>query len=300
MGSSSIAEYIKTCSEQLNRHLRQSFPSDWHIDPTLKEAMEYSLFAGGKRLRPILVLAAAEAAGGEADAAMPVACAIEMVHTYSLIHDDLPAMDDDDYRRGRPTNHKVFGDGMAILAGDALLTHAFFCAAQIAKDGRVPAERALAVIEELAMYAGARGMVGGQAADLKGKQGLTKLEDLESIHLRKTGDLIVFSLRAGGRIGGATDDQLAALERFGYDIGLAFQIQDDVLNVIGDEKKLGKPVKSDEKRNKATYPYFVGVEESKRSVERLTRRSKEAIERAGFPRPERLLEIADYLMKRDH
>lgn len=295
-----ITEYIRLNAARVEDELKRVFPPEWAIPAVLKEAVEYSLLGGGKRMRPILVLAAAEAVGGSSEAAIPVASAIELIHTYSLIHDDLPAMDNDDYRRGRLTNHKVYGEAMAILAGDALLTHAFYCAVQSARRCGVPAERALAIVEELAEYAGARGMVGGQAADMLGEQGLTRLEELEYIHRRKTSDLIVFSLRAGGRIGGATDAQLQALERFGDCIGLAFQIQDDILDVIGDESKLGKPVKSDEKQRKVTYPLLIGLDASRRKVEELTEEGKQALLHAQLPQPERLLQLADLLVSRDH
>lgn len=280
--------------------LRQSLPTAWDVPASLRESMDYSLMAGGKRLRPIMVLAAAEALGGSLEAAMPVALAIELVHTYSLVHDDLPAMDNDDYRRGKLTNHKVYGEAMAILAGDALLTHAFFSVAQAHKKFGVPADRVLAITEELAVLAGARGMVGGQAADMLGEQGLTKLEELTYIHTHKTSDLIVFSLRAGGHIAGATEAQLEALSEFGHALGLAFQIQDDILDIIGDEAKLGKPVRSDEKQQKVTFPYFIGMEASEQKVQELTNQAKEALVRSNIGNPERLLQIADYLMKRDH
>jgi geranylgeranyl diphosphate synthase type II len=264
--------------------------------------MDYSLLAGGKRLRPIFVLAAAASLSGEAaeEAALPVACAIEMIHTYSLIHDDLPAMDNDDYRRGRLTNHKVYGEAMAILAGDGLLTHAFHSIVQASRVHGIPAERVLAIVEELALFAGAKGMVGGQAADMLGEQGVTSLEELEYIHLRKTSDLIVFSLRAGARIGGATEFQLAQIETFGRCIGLAFQVQDDILDLIGDQSKLGKPVKSDEKQQKVTYPYFIGLDASKQKVEELTEQGKAALLAAELPNSERLLQLADYLVKREY
>ncbi|CAK4814607.1 unnamed protein product [Aphanomyces euteiches] len=255
--------------------------------------------AGGKRLRPILVIAAAEALGGTVAAAMPIACAVEMIHTYSLIHDDLPAMDNDDLRRGKPTNHKVYGEAMAILAGDALLTQAFYQGTQVLKSAPISAEQALKIIEELAILAGSMGMVGGQAADTLGEQGITRIEELDYIHQHKTGDLIVFSLRAGGRVANATDQQLLALEDFGYKIGLAFQIQDDILDIIGDEDKLGKPVKSDEKQQKVTYPYLLGIAASQEKVRQITEEAKSAIASAGFAHSERLLQLADYLMVRD-
>ncbi|WNR42548.1 polyprenyl synthetase family protein [Paenibacillus roseipurpureus] len=298
--SSNIHIYIAAHAEQVETALRQTLPAAWDVPSSLRESMDYSLMAGGKRLRPIMVLAAAEALGGSLEAAMPIAIAIELVHTYSLVHDDLPAMDNDDYRRGKLTNHKVYGEAMAILAGDALLTHAFYSITQAHKKHGAQADRVLAITEELAVLAGARGMVGGQAADMLGEQGLTKLEELTYIHTHKTSDLIVFSLRAGGHIAGATDEQLEALSKFGHALGLAFQIQDDILDIIGDEKKLGKPVKSDEKQMKVTFPYFIGMEASEQRVHELTQQAKDALNHSTIANPDRLLQIADYLMKRDH
>jgi geranylgeranyl diphosphate synthase type II len=295
-----IRDYIAVEAAKVEVALTKALPADWVIPMGLRESVSYSLMAGGKRLRPIFVLAAAEALGGSGDAALPIACAIEMIHTYSLIHDDLPAMDNDDYRRGKLTNHKVYGEAMAILAGDALLTHAFYAASQAYKVYGVPAEEVLSIIEELSVLAGASGMVGGQVADMQGEQGLTRLEDLEYIHTRKTSDLIVFSLRAGGRIGGANERQLHGLTRFGHCIGLAFQIQDDILDLIGDEQKLGKPIKSDEKQQKVTYPYFIGLEASENKVRQLTEEGKQALLEAELPQVDRLLQLADYLMRRDH
>ncbi|TXK83431.1 polyprenyl synthetase family protein [Paenibacillus sp. N3.4] len=298
--TSTIQTYIASYADRVEAELSQALPQAWDVPDSLRESMNYSLMAGGKRLRPIFVLAACEALGGSEQAALPVALAIEMVHTYSLVHDDLPAMDNDDYRRGKLTNHKVYGEAMAILAGDALLTHAFYSITQVHKNHGIPAERALAITEELAVYAGASGMVGGQAADMLGEQGITKLEELQYIHLHKTSDLIVFSLRAGGHLALATDAQLEALTEYGNAIGLAFQIQDDILDIIGDEKKLGKPVKSDEKQQKVTYPYFIGLEASNQKVKELTNKAKEALIQANLTNPERLLQLADYLMQRDH
>ncbi|NEW06205.1 polyprenyl synthetase family protein [Paenibacillus sp. SYP-B3998] len=298
--TSTIREYIAANADAIETALAQSLPVNWEIPLALRDSMSYSLMAGGKRLRPIFVLAAAEALGGSREAALPVACAIEMVHTYSLIHDDLPAMDNDDYRRGKLTNHKVYGEAMAILAGDGLLTHAFYSISQAHKVHGIAADRVLAITEELSVLAGARGMVGGQAADMLGEQGITKLEELEYIHTHKTSDLIVFSLRAGGHLAGASEEHLAALRKFGHAIGLAFQIQDDILDIIGDEKKLGKPVKSDEKQQKVTYPYFIGMEASEQKIKELTQQGKDALLQANMNNPERLLQLADYLMQRDH
>lgn len=294
-----ITPYIEEISALVTSQLQQTVPATWDIPAHLREAMSYSLMAGGKRLRPLLVIAAAEALQGRREAALPVACAVEMVHTYSLIHDDLPAMDDDDYRRGKPTNHKVFGEAMAILAGDALLTHAFYSVVQASRHHGVPAEAALAIVEELSLFAGPSGMVGGQVADMEGEQGLTNLDQLRYIHEHKTGDLIVFCLKAGGRIASATTEQLQALETFGRAIGLAFQIQDDILDLVGDESKLGKKTQSDVKQQKVTYPYFIGLEESRAEVDRLTKQAKEAVSGGVIPQPECLIGIANYLMNRD-
>jgi geranylgeranyl diphosphate synthase type II len=222
--------------------------------PTLRAAMEYSLFAGGKRLRPALALGAAEIVSGSDEAAMPAACALEMIHTYSLMHDDLPCMDDDDLRRGKPTAHKAFGEANAILAGDALLTMAFDVAAQSGN---------LAVVGELAQAAGVAGMVGGQVLDLESENKELTLEELRHIHAYKTGALIRASVRVGALIGGATGEPLEALTRFGESIGLAFQIADDILDVVGSEAAIGKRVGSDAYKQKSTYPRLVGLERAR-------------------------------------
>lgn len=297
---SSIQHYLEQKTALIESELAESLPEIWNIPDSLRESMMYSLMAGGKRLRPILVLAAVEALGGSTEEAIPVALSVEMIHTYSLVHDDLPAMDNDDYRRGKLTNHKVYGEAMAILAGDGLLTHAFYSIVQAYRAYDVPAEKIVEIVEDLSRLAGAPGMVGGQAADMLGEQGITGLEQLEYIHLHKTSDLIVFALKAGGHLAGATPKQLQALEKFGQHIGLAFQIQDDILDLIGDEEKLGKPVKSDEKQQKVTYPYFVGIEASKEKVSQLTEQGKQALIDADFPYVDRLLQLADYLLQRDH
>ncbi|MDO3409539.1 polyprenyl synthetase family protein [Saccharibacillus sp. CPCC 101409] len=290
---------MREVSAELEACFAKVFPEDWNMPLALLESMNYSLNAGGKRLRPLLVVAAGESLGGSREAAIRVAAAVEMVHTYSLIHDDLPAMDDDDLRRGKPTNHKVYGEAMAILAGDGLLTHAFYVVASLAKDGLLPADAALAIVSDLSEYAGPRGMVGGQVADMEGEQGITDLERLEYIHLHKTSDLIMFSLMAGGRTAGASAEQLEALRTFGRGVGLAFQIQDDILDLVGDESKLGKKTQSDVKMQKVTYPYFLGIEQSREEVRRLSAEAKAAVTGAGLLHTERLLAIADYLVDRD-
>lgn len=295
-----LEDYIAAMSDSLAQELENILPAAWTVPENLQQAMKYSLMAGGKRLRPLLVIAACEALGGRREAALPVAAAIEMVHTYSLIHDDLPAMDNDDYRRGKLTNHKVFGEATAILAGDALLTHAFYSVVQASRKFGVPADSVLSIVEDLAEMAGPRGMVGGQIADMEGEQGLTDLAQLKYIHQHKTGDLIIFALLAGGRIAGATEKQLEALRDFGTSIGLAFQIQDDILDLIGDEGKLGKKTGSDLKQQKVTYPYFIGLDASRAEVKQLTEAARNAVLTGGFKDNQRLLEIADYLMARDH
>jgi geranylgeranyl diphosphate synthase type II len=256
------------------------------------------LLAGGKRLRPTLMFAAAESLGRTNEDVLEAAMAVEMIHTYSLIHDDLPAMDNDDLRRGKPTNHVVFGDATAILAGDGLLTHAFYLVSELMHRFPDRSTAILQVVRELSFYAGPYGMVGGQAADIAG--GVETLAQLEAIHRRKTGDLIVFSLRAAGLLCEANDIQLQALEKYGRNIGLAFQIQDDVLDLIGDEEKIGKPVKSDEASNKVTYPMLIGFEKCETWIRTLTDEANEAIETAGFSNPARLLELGKWLMQRDH
>ncbi|WP_370589750.1 polyprenyl synthetase family protein [Thermoactinomyces sp. CICC 10523] len=294
-----IKSYIEEKAERVHEALDEYTARMQGIPPLLKEAMRYSLLAGGKRLRPVLVLATVEALGGEETAALPFACAIEMIHTYSLIHDDLPSMDDDDYRRGKLTNHKVFGEAYAILAGDALLTEAFGLMAKGGKEAALAPEILLTIIEEGARFAGARGMVGGQVDDLLGENGAVSLEQLESIHRRKTGDLMAYSVRTGAYLGGASPEVLESLTRFAYDLGLAFQIQDDILDVIGDQQVIGKPVGSDEEKHKATYPALLGLEESKRKLTEITNRAKRHVEGYEELNPASLIGIADYLLQRD-
>ncbi len=295
-----LQDFMKTYTPLIELELSRVFPEHWHVPDKLMESMRYSLLSGGKRLRPLMVLAAAQAVGGDPQRVLPIACAVELVHTYSLIHDDLPAMDNDDYRRGKLTNHKVFGEDIAILAGDGLLTHAFYTLVQAARQHGLPAEITLDIIEDLSSYAGAAGMVGGQAADMMAEQGATDLEELTYIHLHKTSDLLVFSLKAGARAAGAGKQQLEALERYGRSIGLAFQIQDDILDVIGDEVKLGKRPNSDHAQAKVTYPYYIGLEASREKVKELTEEGKKALVDGGLHDPSTLLELADYLLDREH
>jgi geranylgeranyl diphosphate synthase, type II len=270
--------------------------------PELVDAMRYSLLAPGKRLRPLLVILAAEACGGRDESALPAACAVEMIHTYSLIHDDLPAMDDDDLRRGRPTCHKQFGEALAILAGDALLTLAF----QVLAEGYPPATAA-ACCRELARGAGGAGMVGGQVLDLaweNGKAGAPSLPTLENIHARKTGALFRACLRLGAyaaqgeRPGGPDAAALESLDAYGRCFGQAFQITDDLLDVEGHAEQTGKRVQKDAARGKLTYPGFLGVAESRRRAERLGQEALAHLRPLG-PSGQRLAELVRYVLERD-
>lgn len=260
----------------------------------LAEAMEYSLMAGGKRIRPILVLESCRMCGGDPAQAMDFACALEMVHTYSLIHDDLPAMDNDDLRRGRPTNHKVYGEATAILAGDALLTHAF----SVLTRAPLPPERVAAAVAVLAGAAGPNGMAGGQALDMAGEgRGLTRSE-LEQLQQLKTGALIQAAVELGCIAAGGTPQQREALCIYAQAVGLAFQIQDDILDVTGSTEKLGKPVGSDAENHKNTFVSYYGLEECRRLVEENTRQAVEAV--ALLQGSDFLTELARSLQKRDH
>lgn len=272
----------------------------------LAESIRYSLLAPGKRLRPLLVLMAAEACGGKVSSAMPAACAVEMIHCYSLIHDDLPAMDDDDLRRGRPTNHKVYGEAMAILAGDSLLTRAFEI---IARDVQPP-QVAAACCTALADASGASALVGGQADDILGEQkkngapsprGASPeqlLLALESIHERKTGDIFLVSLRLGALTAAATRAQMDALEEYGRRLGLAFQIADDLLDVQGNEQTTGKRVGKDADRGKLTFPGLLGIDESVRRARQLVAESCDLVRPLG-PAAEPLASLARYVVERD-
>lgn len=287
--------------------LPQTDAADDGCPRTLAEAMRYSLLAPGKRLRPLLVLAASRACGGDLEAALPAACAVEMIHCYSLIHDDLPAMDDDDLRRGNPTSHKVFGEGLAILAGDALLTLAFETLATRIR----PATAAAACCAELGRAAGACELVGGQADDLaeEGKvpgapdtstrDATQSLAALEAIHRRKTGAMMLVSLKLGAIVAGADAGQLAALDEYGRRLGLTFQIMDDLLDVRGSEAAVGKRVGKDAARGKLTFPGLLGEEESIRRAQTLTTEAIAAVRSAGTD-VEVLEDLARYVVERNH
>jgi geranylgeranyl diphosphate synthase, type II len=291
--SSALGDAFTAWSAAVDRDLDRRLGDRLECPPRLREAMRYSVFAGGKRLRPLLVLLANEACLGAADAAMPAASAVEMIHTYSLIHDDLPAMDDDELRRGLPTCHVKFDEATAILAGDALLTLAFETLADMH-----PSPVAAKCVKELARAAGAIGMVGGQVDDLHVNEGPGTLEWLESLHDRKTGALLRASLRMGGIAAGASAEQLDALTEFGRDIGLAFQIVDDLLDVEGDAGKLGKGVQKDVAAGKLTYPGLLGVDESRRRAWDLLESARDALAPFG-PAGVQLSRLAHYIVERD-
>jgi geranylgeranyl diphosphate synthase type II len=294
-GRFDLSVYLAKSTALVNRALDRFLPSESTRPATIHKAMRYSLFAGGKRLRPALCLAAAEACGGPASEAMPLACAVECIHTYSLIHDDLPAMDNDDYRRGKLTNHKVFGEGIAILAGDALLTQAFEIAAQ-ARGWPRYSHREL--VMELSHAAGSRQLIAGQVADLEGEGRRVSVRDLRYIHERKTSALLCAAVRLGGMSANCAPAQLEALTRFGHQVGLAFQVIDDILDITQTSEQLGKTAGKDLKAQKATYPSIVGLEKSRRIAQNLTRRAFAALE--VFHGQARALEaLAQHLLVRE-
>lgn len=265
---------------------------------TIHEAMRYSIFAGGKRLRPILCLASAEACGGNHEAALAPAAAVECIHTYSLIHDDLPCMDDDDLRRGMPTSHVKFGEGVAVLAGDALLTIAFEILAQVKATPRYDIGK---FITELAVMSGSRHLIGGQVLDLEGEGSDVTLNatQLKYIHESKTAALLTASIRLGGMTANATPAQLEALTIYGRSLGLAFQVIDDILDVTQTSEKLGKSAGKDEAKAKSTYPALFGLDKSRKEAARLTRKALEALKPFGR-KGARLSDLAHYLLDRDY
>lgn len=290
-----LSLWLKTQSQAVDRALDRFLPKGSTRPATLHQAMRYSLFAGGKRMRPALVLAAAEACGGTAAEAMPLACAVECIHTYSLIHDDLPAMDNDDFRRGKPTNHKVYGEGIAVLAGDALLTQAFEIAAQARAWPRYSHQD---LVLEIAKAAGSLQLIAGQAADLEGEGKKLSVAQLRYIHERKTSALLCCSVRLGGMSANCTPARLQALTDFGYHVGLAFQVIDDILDVTQSTETLGKTAGKDVAAQKATYPRLVGLEKSKKIAAQLTARAYAAL-RPFQGRAVALESLAQYLLERD-
>ena len=289
-----MKELWKKRQELVERALQEELANTAILDEKLRESMAYSLMAGGKRLRPILLMAAADAVGVDGTRFLPVACALEMIHTYSLIHDDLPAMDNDELRRGKPTNHVVYGEGTAILAGDALLTLAFTV---ILRQKDVSAEALLRVVDEISRAAGAEGMVGGQMLDLEAENRQISIDELRRVHMGKTGALFRAALRSGAILAGAAEDQLEALTAYANHFGLAFQITDDILDVIGTAEEIGKPVGSDEKNHKSTYVSLTSLEDAQDLARRTVQEAESDLyifgERAAF-----LHELVGYLVNR--
>ena len=291
-----LQTYLTTKCAEVESALEQSLPVVY--PETIYESMRYSLMAGGKRLRPILCLATCELAGGTVARAMPTACALEMIHTMSLIHDDLPAMDNDDYRRGKLTNHKVYGDDVAILAGDALLAYAFEFVADRTQD--VPPKAVLDVIRRLGKAVGAAGLVGGQIVDLasEGKPNIS-IETLNFIHMHKTAALLEVSVVAGAVLAEAESETIERLSRYAQNIGLAFQIVDDVLDITSTQEELGKSIGKDVEAQKATYPSIWGLDESKQQAATLVQAAKDELAPFG-PLKQPLVAIADFITARTH
>jgi len=273
-----IQEYLATRKEAVDRFLEAYMERDETGSATLREAMKYTLFSGGKRFRPALVIASAELFGKTMETVMPTACAIELIHTYSLIHDDLPSMDDDDFRRGKPTSHKVFGEGMAILAGDALLTAAF---GLIAENSRVPGvvqDQVLEVVSDIARSCGAGGMAGGQAIDIENTGVELGPEQIETLDRLKTGALIAASARAGATLARASENDRESVTRYGQCLGIAFQISDDVLDAVGDERKMGKRLRKDGCMEKNSLVRLLGVDAARDRAKRYAEDAKAAVE----------------------
>jgi geranylgeranyl diphosphate synthase type II len=289
-----LKEYLESRRLMVEEALETALPEQDGPEARIVEAMRYSLFAGGKRLRPILCLAAAEAVGGKPQVAMPAGCALEMIHTYSLVHDDLPAMDDDDMRRGVPTNHKVFGEAIAILAGDALLTEAFVL---LGDYNTLLPEKALQLVEVIAKAASYRGMVGGQVVDMLSQNQPANLEIVQQMHSRKTAALIAAAAESGALVGKGSEAQVVALARYGKAVGLAFQIADDILDIEGDTELLGKATGADVARGKVTYPAAVGLERSREAARELVNDALAALE--GFDeKAGPLRTLANYIITR--
>lgn len=295
--TSNLNEFLTTRKQAIEDYLF-TYVQELSIPEELKSSMLYSLKAGGKRLRPVLVLALLNAYGKGEEDGIPVGCAVEMIHTYSLIHDDLPCMDDDDLRRGKPTNHKVYGEATAVLAGDALLTESFrLITSQLSDD--VPAGQKLRIIDELVTSAGALGMVGGQFDDMEAEQKQIPLSELESIHARKTGKLLTFSVVAGAILAGASDDEIEKLREFSYHIGIAFQIRDDILDLEGSEEKIGKRIGSDTANEKSTYPSLLTLSGAKEKLDEHITRAKEIV--SNLELEQNLLhDLCDLIASRDH
>lgn len=293
-----IKSYLNERKKLIDHALDKYLPRIDEYPDKIHKAMRHSIFAGGKRLRPILTISSCEIVGGNIDLALPTACAIECIHTYSLIHDDLPCMDDDDLRRGIPTCHKVYGEGIAVLAGDALLTYAFQLLAMNSELSQISEQNALKVISEVSKACGTFGLIGGQVIDLESENKEISLDTLKYIHQHKTGSLITTSIRTGAILGNANSEELKLLTEYGRLLGLAFQITDDILDIEGDSEHLGKTPGKDLKNNKATFPAFYGVAESKKMAENYLNQAINMIQSFG-EKSQILTEIAKCVLKRD-
>jgi geranylgeranyl diphosphate synthase type II len=292
-----IKTYLTRKKEIIDRTLESLVPPVKTFPPVVFEAMRYSLFAGGKRVRPILAIAVAEALGAKTAGLLPIASTLELIHTYSLVHDDLPAMDNDDFRRGRPTCHKVFGEAIAILAGDGLLTMAFEALSDPRRLKSVPANRLLAIANEIATASGVHGMVGGQVVDMQSEGKDVDFPILEFIHTHKTGALIRASVRVGALYARAGRRQFGALTHYGEMVGLAFQIADDILDITGKQEELGKDIGSDLKKGKTTFPGFYGLDESRRRAKEVAGKAVAALKDFD-KKADPLRELAKYIINR--
>jgi len=290
-----ISSFLKKRKSEIEEIL-PTFVSSLQAPETIKESMVYSLNAGGKRIRPALVLAMLHSYGRNEKIGFPIACAIEMIHTYSLIHDDLPCMDDDDLRRGKPTNHKVFGEAMAVLAGDGLLTESFRI---VAEQEELPFSKRIQLIIELAKAAGVEGMVGGQVLDIEGEGQALTLEELKSIHEHKTGKLLEVSMVAGAILSDAPNQEIQVIRKIAYHLGIAFQIRDDILDIEGEEEKIGKPVGSDTLNEKTTYPSLLTMEGAKTKLVEHVETAKQYLHTLSI-NTELLEELCDLIASRDH
>jgi geranylgeranyl diphosphate synthase type II len=297
MDSSRLGSYLQEKKAQVDETLDRLLPRADEEPRVIHQSMRYSVFAGGKRLRPILAISAYELAGRHDKGVLSPACGLELIHTYSLIHDDLPCMDDDDLRRGQPTNHKVFGDGIAVLAGDALLPLAFECFLGRGMNGQLPLATLSQISRRVAYAIGTMGLVGGQVMDITQASSDRQLSTLETTCLMKTGSLIQVSLECGALLAEADSRMTQALSEYGKSLGLAFQIADDILNVVGDSQKMGKAIKTDASHQKVTFPALLGVEPARRHALEWNQRAKQAI--SGFGESAWVLrELADYVIER--
>lgn len=293
---SDLKVYLKNRAKQVDQALKAAMPKGNVRPSTLHKAMRYSVFAGGKRLRPILTLAAAEACGGDPEDAMPLACSVECLHTYSLIHDDLPSMDDDDMRRGNPTCHIVYGEAVAVLAGDALQAFSFEMVGRAKETKRYPMR---ALLAEMASTAGSHALIAGQVMDMEGEGKKLTKSQVVAIHERKTAALLTTSLRFGAMSANASESKLAGITQVGHALGLAFQVIDDILDVTQSSAKLGKSAGKDEATDKSTFPALIGLENSRKAAAKLTAQAHKALKDMRMSNS-RLSEIVDYMLERDY